>query len=169
MAGDALYGNNTELRSRLHARGMHYVLAVSKNHTVTTSDDQTDLADALIAALDGRAWRTRTAGNGTKGDRRYSWARIRITDATDNGQHWLLARRNLADPTDLAYYRCYTPANVTLVELARVAGGRWAIEETSQTSKGENGLDHYQVRQYTGWYRHITLSMFAHAFLTVIR
>ena len=49
------------------------------------------------------------------------------------------------------------------------AGTRWAIEETFQTSKGETGLDHYQVRQYGGWYRHITLSMFAHAFLSVIR
>ena len=53
--------------------------------------------------------------------------------------------------------------------LVTVAGTRWAIEETFQTSKGETGLDHYQVRQYTGWYRHITLSMFAHAFLTVTR
>jgi len=41
------------------------------------------------------------------------------------------------------------------------------IEETFQTAKGETGLDHYQVRQWTGWYRHITLSMLAHAFLTV--
>jgi hypothetical protein len=50
-----------------------------------------------------------------------------------------------------------------------VAGARWAIEETFQAAKGETGLDHYQVRQYTGWYRHITLSMLAHVFLTVIR
>ena len=54
-------------------------------------------------------------------------------------------------------------------ELVRVAGARWAIEETFQTAKGQTGLDHYQVRQYTGWYRHITLSMLAHAFLTVTR
>ncbi len=43
------------------------------------------------------------------------------------------------------------------------------LKETFQTSKGETRLDHYQVRQYTGWYRHITLSMLAHAFLTVTR
>ena len=53
--------------------------------------------------------------------------------------------------------------------LARAAGARWAVEESFQTSKGQTGLDHYQVRQYTGWYRHITLSMLAHAFLTVTR
>ncbi|WP_413767836.1 hypothetical protein [Rhodococcus pyridinivorans] len=33
----------------------------------------------------------------------------------------------------------------------------------------ETGLDHYQVRGYTAWYRHITLSMAATAFLTILR
>src|SRR5690606_33752237 len=61
------------------------------------------------------------------------------------------------------------PKRVCLTDLVRVAGARWAIEETFQTAKGQTGLDHYQVRQYTGWYRHITLSILAHAFLTVTR
>lgn len=56
---------------------------------------------------------------------------------------------------------------MSLAEPVRVAGARWAIGETFQTTKGETGLDHYQVRQWTGWYRHITMSMLAHAFLTV--
>ncbi|MBT2555345.1 IS701 family transposase, partial [Arthrobacter sp. ISL-5] len=53
--------------------------------------------------------------------------------------------------------------------LASIAGVRWSIEETFQTAKGEAGLDHYQVRQYTGWYRHVTLAMLAHAFLTAVK
>lgn len=126
-------------------------------------------ADELFAALDGRAWRTRTAGTGTKGERLYTWARIRINRPAETGEHWLLGRRSLKDCTDLAYFICHTPENVTLIELARVAGARWAIEESFQTSKGETGLDPYQMRQYTGWYRHVTLSMFAHALLSVIR
>ncbi|WP_427135599.1 IS701 family transposase [Pseudarthrobacter sp. S9] len=68
-----------------------------------------------------------------------------------------------------AYYICHAPLRISLAELARVAGARWAIEETFQTSKDETGLDHYQVRQWKGWHRHITLSMLAHAFLTVTR
>lgn len=171
--GDTVYGANRQLREVLQARGMHYVLAVPKNHTVVLSSTGTlsveARADAVIADLDARAWRTRTAGAGTKGDRHYAWARQRITGPTDDGQHWLLARRSLKDPTDVAYFVCYTPANTTLITMALVAGARWSIEETFQTSKGETGLDHYQVRQYTGWYRHMTLSMFAHAFLSVIR
>jgi len=77
-------------------------------------------------------------------------------------------------PSDVDDRRAFGPlvASVKqpgLTQLVTVAGTRWAVEETFQTSKGQTGLDHYQVRQYTGWYRHITLSMLAHAFLTVTR
>lgn len=171
--GDAVYGQHAGLRRRLEARGLHYVMAVTMNQRVITpapgSFGTEDRADELFAALDGRAWHTRTAGTGTKGERLYAWARIRISGPAETGEPWLLARRSLKDPTDLAYFICFTPENVTLIELATVAGPRWAIEETFQTSKGETGLDHYQVRQNTGWYRHVTHSMFAHAFLSVIR
>ncbi|GGL90222.1 hypothetical protein GCM10010840_30330 [Deinococcus aerolatus] len=34
--------------------------------------------------------------------------------------------------------------------------------------KGDVGLDQYEVRSWVGWYRHITLAMLAHAFLTVV-
>ncbi|MEV5543691.1 hypothetical protein AB0L13_43460, partial [Saccharopolyspora shandongensis] len=78
--------------------------------------------------------------------------------------HWLLARRSIADPSDIAYYVCFGPAGTTVEDLVRVAGSRWAIEESFQTAKNETGLDHYQVRGYEAWYRHITLSMAAAAF-----
>jgi hypothetical protein len=127
-------------------------------------------ADELVASLSGRSWRTRSAGAGAKGDRRYAWARARINGGNDpEAEHWLLARRSLADKEETAYWICHGPKRVGLAELVRVAGARWAIEETFQTAKGETGLEHYQVRQWTGWYRHITLSMLAHAFLTVTR
>ena len=48
-----------------------------------------------------------------------------------------------------------------------MAGARWAVESCFQAAKNETGLDHYQVRRYDAWYRHITLSMLAHAFLAV--
>ena len=84
-------------------------------------------------------------------------------------RHWLLVRRSLSDPADLAYYLCFGRADTPLRELVRVAGARWAIEESFQSAKGEVGLDQYQVRRYDSWYRHITLAMLAHAFLTVTR
>jgi SRSO17 transposase len=68
---------------------------------------------------------------------------------------------------ELAYFRCWSRHPVTLPELAAVAGARWGIEDCFAESKGEAGLDHYQVRKYRAWYRHVTLAMLAHAFLAV--
>jgi SRSO17 transposase len=50
-----------------------------------------------------------------------------------------------------------------------VAGTRWAIEDGFQQAKNEVGLDHYEVRRWPGWYRHVTLALLAHAFLVVTR
>jgi len=48
-----------------------------------------------------------------------------------------------------------------------VAGARWGVEDCFAEAKNEAGLDHYQVRRFRAWYRHITLAMLAHAFLAV--
>jgi SRSO17 transposase len=82
---------------------------------------------------------------------------------------WLLARRSVSDPNELAYYVCFAPADTSLATLVRVAGCRWRVEEAFELAKGEVGLDHYQVRQYGAWYRHVTLAMVALAFLAVTR
>jgi SRSO17 transposase len=76
-------------------------------------------------------------------------------------------RRSISKPAELAYYICHTSKPVPVADLVRVAGSRWAVEETFQFTKNETGLDHYQVRKYDAWYRHITLSMLAAAFLAV--
>ena len=73
--------------------------------------------------------------------------------------HWLLARRSLAKPGELAYYVCFGPAETTLAELVRVAGTRWAIEECFEEAKGQVGADVLMV----------TLAMLAHAYLTAIK
>jgi SRSO17 transposase len=82
---------------------------------------------------------------------------------------WLLVRRSIDDPSELAFYVCWGPAATALIGLVRVAGARWAVEEGFEQTKGEVGLDHYEVRRYDGWYRHITLALLAYAFLAVTR
>ena len=82
---------------------------------------------------------------------------------------WLLARRSIAKPGELAYFVCFGPAGTALEELVRVAGTRWAIEECFEEAKGQVGLDQYEVRRWDGWYRHITLAMLAQAYLSVIK
>ena len=69
----------------------------------------------------------------------------------------------------MAYYVCFSPANTALEDLVRVAGTRWAIEECFEESKGQVGLDQYEVRKRELWYPHITLAMLAHAYLAVVR
>jgi hypothetical protein len=51
--------------------------------------------------------------------------------------------------------------------MVKAIGSRWRIEEDFENSK-ELGLDHYEVRSFNGWYRHITLIMLAFTFLTGI-
>lgn len=173
VAGDEVYGQYHRLRALLEEHGMSYVLAVPVNQRVIATVAGRVLeerADTLAAGLPPQAWKRISAGAGSKGPRVYHWARATVRPLEDSGAgHWLLARRNLSDPTDLAYYLCHGPADTPLRELVRVAGARWAIEESFQTAKGEVGLDQYQVRRWDGWYRHVTLAMLAHAFLTATR
>jgi SRSO17 transposase len=107
---------------------------------------------------------------GSQGDRLYDWAVIGLPEEEHRDtRHWLLARRSRHDPTDLAYYRAFGPRATQLEDLARVAGTRWAIEVCFEDAKEVVGLDHYEVRKWTAWYRHITLALLAHAYLEVTR
>jgi len=61
------------------------------------------------------------------------------------------------------------PETTALATVVQVVGRRWTIEQCFEEAKGEVGLDQYEVRSWTGWYRHITLAMWAYALLTVLR
>ena len=93
-------------------------------------------------------------------------SRMAASRIASSGQSRMRRRRT---DGELAHYLCFCPPSASLADLVGVAGARWAIEESFQTAKGEVGLDHYQVRRYDAWYRHITLAMLAHAYLTVTR
>ena len=84
-------------------------------------------------------------------------------------KQWLLARRSLSDPTKLASYFVAAPESLTLEQVVRAAGSRWQVEEGIELAKGQVGLDEYEVRHWQGWYRHLTLAMFAPAFFTVVK
>jgi SRSO17 transposase len=171
VAGDEVYGQNAALRLALEERGLPYVLGVPVNqHVIATVDGRpADVrVDALSAAVGESAWTRLSAGAGAKGPRLYDWVRIPIRPLSEPGRYWLLVRRRLTDG-ELAHYLCFCPPTAALADLVAVAGARWAIEESFESGKGEVGLDHYQVRRYDAWYRHITLACLAHAFLTVTR
>jgi SRSO17 transposase len=170
ITADEAYGQVKYLRSWLEEHDAAHVPATKVNDTLITTEGTEHRADELIADLPGRTWRRLSVGAGAHGPREYDWARVPIRISWRAGRgHWLLARRSISDPTEIAYYVCYGPRRATLLDLAWIAGTRWRIEECFQQAKNEAGLDHYQVRSWRAWYAHITLSMLAHAWLAVSR
>ena len=166
FAADEVYGQNPGLRDWLEDRKIGYVMAVPCSELITVAAGR-KRADALTRLVPDGAWQQLSCADGSKGPRLYDWALI---DAA-SGDHRLLVRRSLhlneKGEKELAYFWCHAPRGATLAELVAVAGARWAVEDCLGEAKNETGLDHYQVRLHTAWYRHITLSMLAHAFLAV--
>jgi SRSO17 transposase len=168
VAGDEVYGADPGLRAELESRRVGYVLAIGCDRRVPTEAGLVR-ADQLTAALPKQAWQRLSAGSGAKGQRNYDWALITLTpsDPIDTACWWLLVRRH-PRTAELAFYRCYSPEVVPLRELVRVAGRRWAVEESFQAGKGLAGLDEHQVRRWTSWRRWTLLAMLAHALLAVL-
>jgi SRSO17 transposase len=167
FAADEVYGQNPGLRGWLEEQQIRYVMAVPCSEPVTTAAGKLR-ADELAARVPGDGWQVLSCGDGSKGPRLYEWALI----GTASSDRRLLVRRSLVPgekgTLELAYFLCHAPGGATLAELVAVAGARWAVEDCFAEAKNETGLDHYQVRTWTAWYRHVTLSMLAHAFLAVL-
>ncbi len=169
VTADSIYGDYRSLRLWLESLPKRYVLAVSRKETVIIAWQQHRVG-ALLDALPQEGWQRLSAGEGAKGPRWYDWYLLPLMDPLVNGwRRWLLVRRSLSDPTERAAYVCFAPAGTPLRELVRVAGKRWQIEAGLQEAKDELGLDQYEVRSWTGWYRHITLVLLARALLAVIQ
>ncbi len=172
VTADEVYGGDARLRAFLEQRDLAYVLAVKATQPLWAHGEQGPAevpARQLVARLPAGGWRRLSAGDGAKGPRVYDWARVALTRPGWPGRgFWMLARRRLSDG-ELAFYVCFGPARTTLAELVRVAGIRWAVEECFQAAKDQVGLDHYQVRRYDAWYRHVTLVLVAQGFLAAVR
>jgi SRSO17 transposase len=170
VVADEVYGRDRRLRVWLESSGQPFVLAVAANEKLWYGGFAQVAAQKIAASQKAAAWQRLSAGDGEKGPRLYDWVRAPLFRlAEPEWEHWLLVRRSLEDPTDLAYYVVFAPAGTPLEELVRVAGRRWTIEQGFEAAKQECGLDEYEVRSYGGWYRHITLALLAHAFLAVTR
>jgi SRSO17 transposase len=166
FAADEAYGQNPGLREWLEEQQVSYVMAVPVSQLCATAAGRLR-ADDLAARVPAGGWQVLSCGDGSKGPRLYEWALIGLDGP---GRHLLIRRaltQNAKGELELAFFLCSAPAGATLAELVAVAGARWAIEDCFAEAKNETGLDHYQVRRYRAWYRHITLSMLAHAFLAV--
>jgi SRSO17 transposase len=185
VVADSVYGDSRRLGMFLEDREQPYVLALSGKAHVWSGFYQHRVSTLLDALREGElqsgqtaeeeeeeeGWKRLSAGEGSKGPRLYDWLRLPLNPPLqEDFQRWLLVRRSIEDPEDLSAYTVFSRAqNTTLEALAKVAGSRWRVEIGFEEAKGEVGLAHYEVRSWDGWYRHITLSLFAHAFLAAIR
>lgn len=169
VTADEVYGGDSKFRELLEKRGLSYVVTVSCKQQLFLNSVRARL-DYHVPQLPSRIWKRQSCGFGTKGKRYYDWAFIRFGSVTDQGfQRGLLVRRSIERPEEIAYYFTHAKPRTRIDTLIRVSGARWTIEECFEQAKQETGLDEYEVRSWAGWYRHITLSMFAHAFLTSVR
>jgi SRSO17 transposase len=169
VLADEIYGSDSKFRRFLDERGQAYVLAVSSQQRLWVAFSQVRL-DAFVKEVSARHWFRMSVGDGAKGPRVYDWAGVSFGAPVEGGLHrWALFRRSVENPEEYAYYLCLAPAGVSGRELAQAAGQRWHIESCFEAAKQETGLDEYEVRSWHGWHRHITLSMLALAFLSVVR
>lgn len=165
VTGDSVYGADSALRRLIEQHGRGYVMTVTSAQRLGLKP-VTDWLDEVPA----KAWQRLSAGDGAKGPRLYDWAHLPCGAPTARGfEQGLLIRRKIKQPAEFTFYLTLSPPGTTLAQLVRVAGTRWTVEICFEAAKGEVGLDQYEVRSWTGWHRHITLAMLAHAYLAVLR
>lgn len=172
VTGDTVYGSALVLRTDLEARLQAYALAVPCKEYVDVQGTR-KRADHVVRELAQEEWQVLSAGAGSKGPRLFAWARVELAAPEANGwQRWLLIRRSLEEgvkPAEMAYILVFAPAGTSLVDMVEAFGTRWTVEQCLGEAKGEVGLDEYEVRSWHGWFRYVTLSMVALAFLATLR
>lgn len=172
VVADTVYGHSTDLRAWLEEQDCAYALAVPASEIVTATTRlgcrPLDVASLAREALRNQDWQRLSCSQGTKGPRLFEWARLPLSPGgISDDRHWLVVRRCLDDPHELAYYLVFAPLATPLSTMVQAIGARWHIEEDLQTAK-DLGLDQYEVRCYRGWYRHLTLVLLAAAFLLTL-
>lgn len=172
VVADTVYGGNLNLRTWLEVHGYPYVMAVACNEPVGFQSstgrrcEEAALVEAFV--LHEKDWQRLSMSKGTKGPRLFDWAIVPMLHQwEDDGRHWLLIRRSVDDPSQKTYYFVFAPQGTTLPEMVKAIGARWHVEEDFENGK-DLGMDHYEVRSFIGWYRHITLVLLALAYLAGI-
>src|SRR5258708_2621485 len=171
VVADSTYGNSPDLRNFIAAQNRYYVMEVPRTFHIRQVDGWVaQEACELVKTISPEAWRQLALGLGEKGPNFYHWTALRARPTTDEvGEQWLLIRRSLSDSNDLTYYVSNAPADTPLETLVAIASSRWRVEQLLEEAKGDAGMDDYEVRYWHSWYRHITLSMVAHTWLTLLR
>src|SRR5215204_4046506 len=170
VVADSFYGRSHAFRVWLEERGRPYAVMVPKTNAVPLAGRKKKIERHVARLPEGAFSEVRPAWDSSGGRRPWEWACIDLAPDPKRGmRRWLLVRRSTDDPEDLGFYQAYGSEGTSVEELVRVCQDRWAVEECFAEAKGEVGLDHYEVRRWDSWRRHVTLCLLAHAFLVVVR
>jgi SRSO17 transposase len=124
--------------------------------------------DALAAQVPHGQGRRYQIKEGAKGPMVAAFAFLRgvgVRDGMPGPENWLVLRRSLDETPELKTYLSKAPATTPWSTLVAKSGMRWPVESALEESKGECGMDHYEVRGWVGWHHHITMTCLAHHFL----
>jgi len=202
VAADALYGDSPAFRDGVAATGKHYFTAIKENTLIWCTPPKVHVppwsghgrppsrlrvsdtrkhpipVQQLVQKIQKQDWIQAVIKEGSKGPLVCDFAFLRVTESRNGlpaGELWLILRRNLEDPTEIKYYFSNAPVSTLLQEFVRISGMRWPIESTFEESKGEVGMDQYEMRSWIGWHHppcgdhHMLLVSLAHHFLVRLR
>jgi len=117
-------------------------------------------------------WYERTVSEGTKGPIEYEFTKRQITLAK-NGlpwiNVWLIVKRTIGDNPEYTFYISNAPVSTKLKTFVWLSGLRWSIEQCMEECKDDLGTDHYEVRKFNAWNRHMLTTILAHFFLWHIK
>jgi SRSO17 transposase len=170
VVGDSTYGHAPTFREAIAATGRCYVLEIPKSASVQVGGVTARSVDSVVASVPDTAWSRYALNLSEQGLRWSDWTALRVIAPTDRlGEQWLVVRRTVDEPPDTTYFLSNAPADTPLETLAQVGGTRYHVEHLLEEAKGTAGLGQYEVRYWHSWYRHMTLALIAHTWLTVLR
>jgi SRSO17 transposase len=82
---------------------------------------------------------------------------------------WLIAEWPRDKPEPVKYWLSTLNIRTSLKKLVRLGKVRWRIEHDYRELKTGLGVDHFEGRSFVGWHRHVTLTVLAQAFCTLLR
>ena len=141
----------------------------TRTKTVLVDPDSKPLAvEDLAKNINDYFWYRRQVSEGTKGPIVYEFTRRQVILSAAGlplKTVWLLIRRTLGDDPQYSFFISNASSSTRLKTLVWLSGLRWAIEQCFEETKSELGMDHYEVRKFTGWQHHVLTCMLAHFFL----
>jgi SRSO17 transposase len=197
VSGDATYGDCPWLRDALGQRGLLYFMEISSDTLIWRDRPQTiapcrkrkrgrpptkpKLApgspppisvQALAATLPSERWEKVVVREGEKHPLEWEFCALRVVTRRDElpgPEEWLILRRSLTDKSDYKYALSNAPPCTLIETHAQRMARRYWVERAIQIGKSGAGLDEYELRHYTGWHHHQTMTLLAMLFLLQLR